>query len=69
MTDAAPLSPALAALIERAERCYKRSRRAAKRLAAAELELSDANEAGKAACAAVLAYREANPEPQMEMAV
>lgn len=59
----------LAALNAQVERCYRRSERAAARLAAAEAEVADATEAGRAACTAVLEFKRANPDPQLEMMI
>ena len=59
-----PDNPELTALMDRVQRCYKRSRRAEKRLSAAEIEVADATAAGRAACAAVKAWQLANPDAQ-----
>lgn len=65
--DAVPENPELTALMDRVQRCCKRSRRAEKRLASARLELDDATAAGRAACEAVTQWKLDNPEPQMEL--
>lgn len=67
--DPAPESAELVALTADVERCFRRSQRAAQRLAAAEREVEDATVAGRAACAALIEWKRANPDPQMELTI